>query len=183
MSLFWIVTLVKRPGLPSTATSDTTTAVEVFTPFLMMQFFRVLLVNDVAPIEPKRITLGTVTLVFVSVRLLSVPPDVEPSIVKRLAPFVRISAAELMLPEMTLGAPFGFTVIVQGESKAFSAIAIPPGDGFSCSAPQRPVGPPSSPRPASTWNCGLSCSGTAEARSCQIPAGDRIRRRRAVEQP
>src|SRR3954447_25925067 len=87
MLLFWIVTLVKNPGLPGVPASEVTTAELVFAPFRMVQFLSVSFEIGVLPTEPKRTTIGPVVFVFSIVRLRSLPPPpTEPSIVTRLAP-------------------------------------------------------------------------------------------------
>ena len=80
-SLLLNVMLEKRPAFPSVPASEMTTAELVLTPLRMTQFLTVTLVIGVLPTEPNQITLGLVTLVFSIVRLRSVPPLFEPSIV------------------------------------------------------------------------------------------------------
>ena len=75
----------------------------------------------VVPIEPNRTTCGEVVLILAIVRLRSVPPDVEPSIVKRLTPFVLIKAVEAAAPEISLAVVSGLSVTVNGAAKALSA--------------------------------------------------------------
>ena len=105
--------LLKNPAATAPA-SSTRTALLVLTPFTITQFFSVSFTIGVVPIEPNRTTLGVVTLVLVMVRLRSVPPEVEPSIVTRLAPFRRINAVAEAAPEMARAAPVGLIVIVNG---------------------------------------------------------------------
>src|ERR1041384_8584453 len=85
--------LEKNPALPRVPASDTTTAELVLTPLITTQFFKVSFVIAVVPVEPSNTTLGLVTLVFVIVKLRSMPvPPMDPSTVTRLDPFIRINA-------------------------------------------------------------------------------------------
>src|SRR4051794_34491020 len=95
--LFWIVMLLKNPGLPRTPESEVTTAELVFAPFRMMQFFKVPFAIGVVPTDPNKTTLGEVALVFSIVRLRSVLVS-DPSIVTRLAPTKRIRAVLAAAP-------------------------------------------------------------------------------------
>src|SRR5438552_8801400 len=96
--LFWIVIFEKKPALPSADPSEITTAELLFTPLITMQFLRTSLVTGVVPTEPTQITLGVVTLVLVMVRLRSVPPLLDPSMVMKLAPLNLIRAPPETLP-------------------------------------------------------------------------------------
>ena len=66
------------------------------------------------------VLLGVVVLVFVIVRLRSVPPAVEPSMVTRLAPIVRIIAFEEVAPVILRGPPLGLIKTVNGDANWFS---------------------------------------------------------------
>src|SRR4051794_6597999 len=81
-----MVMLLKNPGF-TPAVSRISTALLVLAPFLIVQFLIVSLTIGVVPIDPSATTLGDVALVFSIVRLRSVPPLFEPSIVTKLAPF------------------------------------------------------------------------------------------------
>ncbi len=73
--------LLNQPALPGVAPSDTTTAELVVAPLIIIQFLSVTFVVGVVPLEPITTTLGVVVDVFSIVRLLSVQPEFEPSIV------------------------------------------------------------------------------------------------------
>ena len=98
----------------------TVTAEDVLTPLIMTQFFTVSFTTGVVPRLPNLTTSGVDGLVFVIVKLLSVPPEIEPSMIKRLAPTPRIRAFADALPVITRGAPVGRNVTVKGDAKAFS---------------------------------------------------------------
>ena len=74
-----MVILEKRPGPPNVVASEITVPVLVLMPLRTMQFLIVTFVIGVVPTEPIQRTLGVVTLVFSIVRLRSVPPLFEPS--------------------------------------------------------------------------------------------------------
>ena len=95
-----------------------TTAELVFTPLRMTQFLIVSSVTAVAPTEPTQTTLGVVALVFSIVRLRSVPPLFEPSMVMKLAPLNLITAPLATGPlmvEVTPGAGLIVTVFAALE--------------------------------------------------------------------
>src|SRR5258705_3565006 len=80
-----MVILLKYPALPNVVPSDNITAVATLAPFIMIQFFKVvLLIGIVVPTAPIHTTVGAVTLVFVMVRILLLLPLFEPSIITLL---------------------------------------------------------------------------------------------------
>src|SRR5205085_9513038 len=83
------------------------------TPQAMLQF---LTVSPVAPaplprLDSQMAAVPAAVLALVMVRLRSVPPLVEPSIVTRSAPLSLMSAV-VEVPEMACGAPLGLIVTV-----------------------------------------------------------------------
>src|SRR5688500_4999954 len=80
MLLFWIVILLKYPAVPRFA-SETTTAVALFAPLMIVEFFKVEFKIGLVPVEPNNRTDGEVVLVLVIVRSLVVVPLLDPSMV------------------------------------------------------------------------------------------------------
>src|SRR3954470_1006976 len=78
-----MVMLLKNPAA-ARPTSSTRIALLVLTPLMIKQFLSVSFTIGVAPVETSAITLGVVALLFVIVRLRSVPPLFEPSMVVKL---------------------------------------------------------------------------------------------------
>ena len=81
-----MVILENRPGLPNVPASEITVPEFALVPLRTMQFLIVTFVIGVEPTEPTQRTLGAVVLVFSIVRLRSVPPLFEPSMMTKLAP-------------------------------------------------------------------------------------------------
>src|SRR5450432_704685 len=112
MSLFWTVMFENTPAFPNVPASEITTAELVFTPLRRTQFLTVSFVTGVVPTEPIKRTLGVVALVFSIVRLRSVPPLFEPSMMTKLAP-LSLMRAVVALPVILLVTPgAGLIVIV-----------------------------------------------------------------------
>src|SRR4051812_31316757 len=95
----------KKPALPEAVPSVINTAELVFTPLTKMQFLIVSLVIGVVPTEPNHTTLGVVVLALEMVRLRSVPPLFEPSMVMKLAPLNLITAPLATVPLMAAVTP------------------------------------------------------------------------------
>ena len=80
--LFWNMILLKYPGLPNVAASETKTPEFVFTPLMRIQLAIVQFTKGVVPVEPSKRMFGAVTDVFEMVRFRVEPPAVlDPSMV------------------------------------------------------------------------------------------------------
>ena len=92
--------------------SERTTADEVFTPLIIMEFFTAMLVMGVVPVEPIQTTSVELAEVLVMVRSLVVPPaEFDPSI--KVLQFKILMSAPAMLPETEAVTPvFGLMVSV-----------------------------------------------------------------------
>ena len=78
----------------------------------MMQFFTVPKFDPSTAFALLIHTTAADGFVFASVRLLSAPPLIDPSIVTRSAPFKMISPLPADRPEITRGTPLGLIVRV-----------------------------------------------------------------------
>ena len=96
--------------------SETTTADEVFTPFMMMAFFTVVLLMAIVPVEPKRITFGEVTDVLVIVRSRLLVALLDPSMITLLL-FILIKALLAKDPVSVVPAAAGLMVKVYGPAQ------------------------------------------------------------------